>query len=82
MGLSQDGPIDHDYTLDNDYQGVTAEGWNMPVGPGESVAWAEVDMYFTDADLEMRFRVRTYANGDYDYGSTTFDSGDVDIPLK
>ena len=80
LGIAQDGAIDYDYTIDNDYQGLTGS-WDMPVAPGESIAWPAVYMYLTDAGFEMRFRVWEYTNGIFNYSSAKFDSGFVDIPL-
>lgn len=63
-----------------DPQGLTGS-WDLPVAPGESIAWPAVYMYLTDAGFEMRFRVWDYVNGTSNYSSTVFDSGYVDIPL-
>jgi hypothetical protein len=80
LGIAQDGAIDYDYSIDNDYQGLNG-GWEMPVAPGESIAWPAVYMYLTDGGFEMRFRVWEYTNGIFNYSATVFDSGFVDIPL-
>jgi hypothetical protein len=82
LGIPEDAPIDHEFVIDNDYQSVIGDSWDMPVAPGESVAWPAVYMYLADGGFELRFRVWKFVGGQYDYSSTTFDSGDVDIPLK
>jgi hypothetical protein len=80
LGIAQDGAIDYQYSIDNDYEGLTGS-WDMPVAPGESIAWPAVYMYLTDGGFEMRFRVWDYVDGTFNYSSTVFDSGFVDIPL-
>ena len=80
LGIAPDGSFDYDYVTDNDYRGLTGN-WDMPVAPGESIAWPTVYMYLTDGGFEMRFRVWEYVNGTFNYSNATFDSGFVDIPL-
>lgn len=66
---------DYEQTDLNDF---SDDRYDRPVGPGESISWAEVLMYRPDDRLTVRLRLWTYlGDGEWDYGKAAFDADNV-----